>query len=127
VLFTIPYSISNKSILNQTIFITDIKHQQLIKPLVYILLNMTISKELFLCQTVKKKSSSATDDDNVGRLSALFIIVQCMMIIIISMVYKISVVAPVLLRVDPTIDAINPEIINENDFILSPIEEQVLA
>jgi hypothetical protein len=43
------------------------------------------------------------------------------------MVYKISVVAPVLLRVDSTTDAINPEIINEHDFISSSIEEHVLA
>ena len=86
VIFTIPYTVSNDAILNQTVFITDAVHNQLLatitqmcingssiiinystnKPLphnvcLYLVLNMTLSttiREIFTCRTIGKNASS---------------------------------------------------------------------
>jgi hypothetical protein len=160
VTFTIPYSISNDSILNETVFIIDLTHNQLIQTLIsicinqssfhidyftnvslphnvclYLLLNMTNSKEIFLCRTIQKKFSSMHDDhdddhhemDHISNVpGVIFVVIQSViiliMMLIISMVYTVKNRRSV-----GTTRRVTNVIISEEDFILSPIEEQVLA
>lgn len=91
--FTIPYQISNESIINKTIFITDIKHHRLLATLtkicinsssfivnysinkwlphnicLYLLLNLTVStqKEIIFCRTIDDFNNSKLHDTSTA-------------------------------------------------------------
>ena len=96
--FTIPYQISNESIINKTIFITDIKHHQLIATLtnicinsssfiinystnkslphnvcLYLLLNLTISiqREIIFCRTIDGFYNNTPHDTSTATTSTV--------------------------------------------------------
>ena len=173
VIFTIPYTMTNESILNETVFITDAAGNQLIatlmhicinnssfiinyltsKPLphnicLYILLNITSLKELYLCRTINNNFSSdhsASGDGHAVGPSGLFIVLLCMLIVLMMItIYVIQTarkkslmnrITEHLFRNKAAARAskrniINPEMTNEaqlNNLITSPIEGQVLA
>jgi hypothetical protein len=92
--FTIPYTITNESILNETVFITDVKHNQLLATLtnicfnessffvnystiqslpqticLYLLLNLTSSmtlREIIFCRTIENLYNSTSSSDNTN-------------------------------------------------------------
>jgi len=94
IMFTIPYNISNESILNKTVFITDIRHNQLlasltnicvnessffinystIQPLphticLYLLLNLTSSltlREIIFCHTIEDLYNHTSSSNDTG-------------------------------------------------------------
>ena len=115
VIFNIPFSLSNGSILNQTVFITDPIHNQLLgtfnhicineatviinyatnKPLphdvcLYLLFNQTESialKEIFICRTLNKNISlDSSDSHDSHGPSVIFIISQSIIIIFMMII-----------------------------------------
>ena len=118
--FTIPYDLTTNSILNQTIFIFDASNNQLlanssnicrinstfylnyttIRPLphqtcLYVLLNLSISKEILFCRTIENSSNATTnvevDGSHVVGPSEFFILSQCIIIFIMMMtIYSVQ-------------------------------------
>jgi hypothetical protein len=123
VIFTIHYIISNGSILNQTVLITDPIHNQLLPSLIfiidystnepfphnvclYLLLLTTSLKEIFLCRTINNDMSPndhGTSDDTTSGPSVIFILLQALLIVLMMLFISLTQTA----KKNSVIDRIN--------------------
>ena len=118
VIFTIPYSFSRESIVNETVFITDTINGQIIPSIIrvctngssffidystsqplphnvclFLLLNMTTLKEMLFCRMINRNSSSIDSrplDDHRSGPGVIFIISQSVIILIMMFIIALG-------------------------------------